>query len=125
MGGFDRDSSPPRLSGGGGPNHEQRQDDIRAAHGFSAMDTFDRFVARYNGNRAVKTLTCATQFQVMAFAQLTYRESLRDIEALRHVFRLNQQSSTIWVFADQFAAPHWLTPTKLATGGFTRSLPNG
>jgi len=43
--------------------------------------TFDRIVARYNGNRAVKTLTCAAQFQVMAFAQLTYRESLRDIEA--------------------------------------------
>jgi len=29
----------------------------------------------------VKTLTCAAQFQVMAFAQITYRESLRDIEA--------------------------------------------
>jgi hypothetical protein len=37
-GGFDRDSGPPRPSGGGGPDHEQRQDDIRAADGFSAME---------------------------------------------------------------------------------------
>ena len=43
--------------------------------------TFDRIVARYDGNRAVRTLPCATQYQVMAFAQVTYRESLRDIEA--------------------------------------------
>jgi hypothetical protein len=43
--------------------------------------TFDRIVARYDGNRAVRTLSCATQYQVMAFAQITYRESLRDIEA--------------------------------------------
>jgi Domain of unknown function (DUF4372) len=48
---------------------------------FLPWSTFDRIVARYYGNRAVKTLTCAAQFQVMAFAQLTYRESLRDIEA--------------------------------------------
>ena len=43
--------------------------------------TFDRIVARYDGNRAVRTLPCASQYQAMAFAQVTYRESLRDIEA--------------------------------------------
>jgi len=43
--------------------------------------TFDRIVVRYGGDRAVRMLSCAAQFQVMAFAQLTYRESLRDIEA--------------------------------------------
>jgi len=48
---------------------------------FLPWSTFDRIVARYNGNRAVRTLSCAAQFQVMAFAQITYRESLRDIEA--------------------------------------------
>src|ERR1700688_495952 len=48
---------------------------------FLAWSTFDRIVARYNGNRAVRTLPCAAQYQVMAFAQITYRESLRDIEA--------------------------------------------
>jgi hypothetical protein len=43
--------------------------------------TFDRMVARYNGNRAVRTLPCAAQYQVMAFAQITYQEGLHDIEA--------------------------------------------
>ena len=43
--------------------------------------TFARIVARYDGDRRVKSLRCAEQFRVMAFAQLTYRESLRDIEA--------------------------------------------
>jgi hypothetical protein len=42
--------------------------------------TFARYVARYGGDKGVRTLTCAEQFRVMAFAQLTYRESLRDIE---------------------------------------------
>src|ERR1700730_13007689 len=48
---------------------------------FLPWSTFDRIVARYNGNRAVRTLPCAAQYQVMAFAQMTWRESLRDIEA--------------------------------------------
>ncbi len=48
---------------------------------FLPWRTFDRIVARYEGNRAVRTLPCAAQYQVMAFAQITYRESLRDIEA--------------------------------------------
>src|SRR5258706_9069425 len=47
---------------------------------FLPWKTFHRIVARYDGNHRVRTLTCAEQFRVMAFAQLTYRESLRDIE---------------------------------------------
>ena len=47
---------------------------------FLPWTTFARYVARYGGDRGVRTLTCAEQFRVMAFAQLTYRESLRDIE---------------------------------------------
>jgi hypothetical protein len=42
--------------------------------------TFTRIVVRYDGDRRVRTLSCAEQYRVMAFAQLTYRESLRDIE---------------------------------------------
>ncbi len=42
--------------------------------------TFRRCVSRYDGNRYVKAFTCADQFRCMAFAQLTYRTSLRDIE---------------------------------------------
>jgi hypothetical protein len=48
---------------------------------FLPWTTFARYVARYGGDKGVRTLTCAEQFRAMAFAQLTYRESLRDIEA--------------------------------------------
>ena len=45
------------------------------------MHTFRRCVKRYHGNHKIKSFTCLDQFLCMAFAQLTYRESLRDIEA--------------------------------------------
>jgi len=47
---------------------------------FLPWTTFARYVARYGGDKGTRSLTCAEQFRVMAFAQLTYRESLRDIE---------------------------------------------
>src|ERR1017187_7806259 len=48
---------------------------------FLPWTTFDRYVAQADGTRYTKTLTCAEQYRAMAFAQLTYRESLRDVEA--------------------------------------------
>jgi hypothetical protein len=42
---------------------------------------FHTCVRRYSGDHKIKNFTCTDQFRVMAFAQLTYRESLRDIEA--------------------------------------------
>ena len=47
---------------------------------FLPWSTFTRLVEQHGGDHYVKSLTCAEQFRVMAFAQLTYRESLRDIE---------------------------------------------
>lgn len=47
---------------------------------FLPWTTFTRIVARYDGDVRVRTLCCAEQYRAMAFAQLTYRESLRDIE---------------------------------------------
>jgi len=47
---------------------------------FVPWTSFGRIVERYNGNAGVRRMTCAEQFRVMAFAQLTWRESLRDIE---------------------------------------------
>ncbi|MDH3771557.1 MAG: IS4 family transposase, partial [Nitrospirota bacterium] len=47
---------------------------------FLPWTTFTRIVERYDGDRRVRTLSCAEQYRAMAFAQLTYRESLRDIE---------------------------------------------
>ena len=45
------------------------------------LTTFRRCVTRYGGEYKVKHFTCLDQYLCMAFAQLTYRESLRDIEA--------------------------------------------
>ena len=48
---------------------------------FVPWTSFARIVQRYGGNSGVRTLSCAEQLRAMAFAQLTWRESLRDIEA--------------------------------------------
>ena len=48
------------------------------------MHRFRRCVQRYRGDHKVQTFSCLDQFLCMAFAQLTYRESLRDIEATLH-----------------------------------------
>jgi hypothetical protein len=48
---------------------------------FLLWETFHRIVARYEGDYRTRSLSCVEHFRVMAFAQLTYRESLRDIEA--------------------------------------------
>ena len=45
------------------------------------LHTFHQCVSRYSGNHKIKNFTCLDQYLCMAFAQLTYRESLRDIEA--------------------------------------------
>lgn len=45
------------------------------------LTTFRRCVARYKGHHKVQSFSCLDQYLSMAFAQLTYRESLRDIEA--------------------------------------------
>jgi hypothetical protein len=56
-----------------------------------ALTTFRRCVARYSGHHKVKRFTCLDQYLSMAFAQLTFRESLRDIEAC-----LRAQSSKLY-----------------------------
>lgn len=48
---------------------------------FMPMHIFRQCVARYRGNFKVLSFTCLDQYLCMAFAQVTYRESLRDIEA--------------------------------------------
>jgi len=48
---------------------------------------FQTCVDRYGGDYKVSTYTCAEQFRVMAFAQLTYRHSLREVEACLRVVK--------------------------------------
>ena len=87
---------------------------------FLPWTTFNRFVHRYGGDRYVKSLTCAEQFRIMAFAQLTYRESLRDIEVclsaqsakLYHMgFRQEIKRSTL---ADANETRDWRIHAKFA-----------
>jgi hypothetical protein len=47
---------------------------------FMPWKTFGRIIERHRGDAGIRTLSCADVFRVMAFAQLTWRESLRDIE---------------------------------------------
>jgi hypothetical protein len=65
---------------------------------FLPWTSFARSVARYRGDRRVRNLTCAEQFRALSFAQLAYRESLRDIEAC-----LNAQPNKL--FAMGFRSP--------------------
>lgn len=53
---------------------------------FLPRDEFHRCVRRHNGNHKIKTFSCLDQYLCMAFAQLTARESLRDIEACLRTF---------------------------------------
>ena len=47
---------------------------------FVPWKTFGRIIERHGGDAGVRTLSCADLFRIMAFSQLTWRESLRDIE---------------------------------------------
>lgn len=58
---------------------------------FAPWHTFRRLVGKYRGDFNVRSFTCLDQFLCLAFAQLTYRESLRDIEAC-----LRAQSSKLY-----------------------------
>jgi len=58
---------------------------------FLPIYEFRKCVRRYNGDYRVKTFTCWSQFLCLAFAQLTYRESLRDIESC-----LNSMSNRLY-----------------------------
>jgi hypothetical protein len=87
---------------------------------FVPWTSFARIVQRHGGNSGVRTLSCAEQFRAMAFAQLTWRESLRDIEASLSAnasklyamgFRSAVKRSTL---ADANESRHWLIWSDLA-----------
>jgi transposase len=54
---------------------------------FLPKKRFRQCVNRYNGNHRIRSFTCYNQFLCMAFAQLAYRESLRDIECCLRAMR--------------------------------------
>ena len=83
--------------------------------------TFARIVARYHGDHSVQTFPCAEQYRAMAFAQLTYRESLRS----RRACRLSPRSSGIWAFVDRSGVRRSRMRTRPAIGEFTRRSRSG
>ena len=87
---------------------------------FVPWTSFARIVQRHGGNSGVRTLSCAEQFRAMAFAQLTWRESLRDIETSLSAnasklyamgFRSAVRRSTL---ADANESRNWLIWSDLA-----------
>ncbi len=87
---------------------------------FVPWTSFARIVQRHAGDSGVRTLSCAEQFRAMAFAQLTWRESLRDIEATLSAnaaklyamgFRSQVKRSTL---ADANESRHWRIWSDLA-----------
>lgn len=87
---------------------------------FLPWKTFGRIIARYDGDSRVRTLSCGEQYRAMAFAQLTYRESLRDIETCLsvHASRLYHMGFTEPVrrstLADANEARNWRIHAELA-----------
>jgi hypothetical protein len=87
---------------------------------FLPWKTFGRIIAHYDGDSRVRTLSCGEQYRAMAFAQLTYRESLRDIETCLsvHASKLYHMGFTEPVrrstLADANEARNWRIHAELA-----------
>ena len=89
---------------------------------FLPRDEFHRCVQRYNGNHKIQTFSCFDQYLCMAFAQLTGRESLRDIEACLRTF--GPDSITPAFGANESPATPWPTPTTFDPGKYTPTSRN-
>ena len=79
---------------------------------FLLWTTLARIVARYDGDRFVRSLRCTDQYRAMASAQLTRREGLRDIEDCLAA----RPSSTIPASTHRSAARPSPMPTGAAIG---------
>jgi Domain of unknown function (DUF4372)/Transposase DDE domain len=83
---------------------------------FVPWKSFGRIVARHRGDSGIRTLSCADLFRVLAFSQLTWRESLRDIEACLAA----NQSKLFHMGLAQPPARSALADALNATGAFTK-----
>src|ERR1700694_2024669 len=77
---------------------------------FLPSKSFQRCVQRYQGDYKLKSFSCWDQFLCMAFAQLTYRESLRDIEAC-----LRAQHTKLYHLGIRPSLAQYLGPCELGT----------
>jgi hypothetical protein len=72
---------------------------------FVPWKTFARIIERHKGDVGVRTLGCADLFRIMAISQLTWRQSLRDIELCLEANRAKLFHMGI---ATPPPSPHWL-----------------
>jgi hypothetical protein len=82
---------------------------------FLPMRQFHRCVNRYHGDHYMKSFSCLDQFRYMSFAQLSYRESWRDIESR---LRAMKTSCTIWEFEPMFLGVLLPMQMKTETGAY-------
>jgi hypothetical protein len=84
------------------------------------LHSLRRCIQRYDGNRHVKRFSCQDQYRCMAFAQLTYRESLRDIQAC-----LNAQSNKLYHMGivRPNAAPQFAQSDNVTTNEYPSQYP--
>ena len=82
---------------------------------------FDKCVARYRGDHRNRRLSTYEQFLILAFAQLTYRESLRDIENCLGT-RWALASITL-ASAERRHAALWRMPTRSVIGASSPTSP--
>jgi hypothetical protein len=74
---------------------------------FIPWTSFDRLVEKYDCDKNTTRLRCSAQFRAMAFAQMTFRESLRDIEA-----SLNAHPSKLYGMGFRNPVPLSMFPTE-------------
>ena len=87
---------------------------------FIPIYEFRKCVNRYNGNYKIKSFTCWEQFLCMAFAQLTYRESLRDIEACLRA--AHKKLYHMGIHSKISRKIHWQMQIKSVIGAYMQTL---
>ena len=87
---------------------------------FLPLHQFRQCVERYAGNYKIQSFTCLDQFLCLAFAQLTFRESLRDIEAC---LRAQQPKLYHMGFRGAVSRSNLGYAKSIETGGSTPILP--
>lgn len=87
---------------------------------FLPIKKFRQCVNCYNGNYRVRSFKCYDQFLCTAFAQLTYRESLRDIECCLRA--MHKKLYHMGIRGKVSRSTHWQMPMKSGTDEFTAIL---
>lgn len=111
---------PSRRFSQGRSTHVFRPACVYPDHGLHAIENLSTLCGEVPSNFSVKSFTCMDQFRTIAFAQLTYRESLRDIEACSGRKTTN---SITWTSAAKSLTAPWRRRTRYGTGVSTPILP--